>query len=180
MVTVILFVLSAPSFISTRHKERATVLFESPGTADFLAIELSVVHYEMFAKILLLKVSKTTGFNPTLQHEFSDIVMTLTSDDLTGFGLERQPGHIVLLTILFVISLPNGVGLELIRLRNGIALRRKASWLRHSIAGDWNICNCCHHHRLRLHHHLLLLHHHWLLLHLILRLRLVSGLRRRR
>lgn len=133
----------------------------------------------MFAKVLLLEVSKATGLNPTLQHEFSDIVMTLTSDDLTGFGLERQPGHVMLLTILFVISLPNGVGHELIRLRNGIALRRNASWLRHSIAGDWYICNGCHHHRLRLHHHWLLLHHHWLL-HLILRLRLVSCLRRRR
>ena len=132
--------------------------------------------------------------DPTLKNKLADIITTFTSNDLTRTSLELCPSHLVLLPILLVVSLPNGITNELIRLWNVVACRGDARLAWHLISHNWNISNIhlhlrlhhhwllllhhhrlllwhhhrlllLHHHRLLLHHHRLLLHHHWLLLH---------------
>jgi hypothetical protein len=84
--------------------------------------------------------------------------VALASHDLTRPRLEGHPGHRVLLTVLLVVALPHGVRLELVRLRDVIALGRDEGCLGHLVARDWHVGDGCLHHRLRLHHGL----GHWL------------------
>ena len=169
VLTVFIVILSAPGLISARHVEGAAVLLESPRSTDFLAVELSIVHDEMLAEVLLFEVCEAVAFDPPLQNEFADVVVALASDDLTCSGLEGHPSHGVLLTVLLVVALPHGVGLELIRLGDVVTLGRDAARLGHRVAGDWHVGDGGLHHGLGhwLHHWLLhrLLHHwlaHWL------------------
>lgn len=169
VLTVFIVILATPGLISARHVERAAVLLESPRSTDFLAVELSIIHDEVLAEVLLFEVCEAVAFDPPLQNEFTDVVVALASDDFTCSGLEGHPSHGVLLTVLLIVALPHGVGLELIRLRNVVALGRDAARLGHRVASDWHIGDGRLHHGLghwlhhwllhRLHHGLL---HHWL------------------
>lgn len=61
----------------------------------------------MLAEVLLLEVSHPVLLDPALQHELADVVITLTSDDLTCASLEGLPGHAMLLTVLLVVTFPD-------------------------------------------------------------------------
>lgn len=88
----------------------------------------------MLSKVLLLEVSEAIGFNKTLESELADIVKALSSHDFTGAGLKAHPGHIVALSVLLVVALPDGIALELIRGRYEVIWRRDAHWVWHLIA----------------------------------------------
>ena len=134
--------------------EGAAVLLESPCAVDFFAVDLTVVHDQVLPEVLFLEVSHAVAFNPALQNEFTDIVMAFASHYLTWSGLERHPSHFMVLAVLLVVALPHGVRLELVRLRDVIALRRDAGGLRHRVAGDRDVGDGCLHHGLShwLHH----------------------------
>jgi len=199
VLAVLVVILPAPGLISARHVEGAAVLLEGPGAVDLLAVNLSIVHDEVLPKVLLLEVCEAVALDPALQDELADVVVALASYDLTRPRLEGHPGHRVLLPVLLVVTLPHGVRLELVWLRDVIALGRDVSCLGHLVSRDWHVGDgCLHHwlghwlhhwlhHRLAhwlhhwlahgLHHrlshrlhHWILLHHHRLLLHFILRL----------
>jgi hypothetical protein len=186
VLAIFIVILPAPGLISARHVKLAAVLLEGPGAVDLLAVDLPIVHEGMLPEVLLLEVCEAVALDPTLQDELTDVVVALASHDLTRSRLEGQPGHRVLLPVRLVVTLPHGVRLELVRLRDVIALGRDEGWLRHLVARDWHVGHGCLHHWLghrlahwlhhwlahRLHHklshrlhHWLLLHHHRLLLH---------------
>ena len=152
--------------------ERPAVLLESPCAVDFFAGELTVIHDEVLPQVLFLEVRHAVALDPALQNELADIVMALASHDLAWSGLEGHPSHIMVLAVLLVVALPHGVGLELVRLRDVVALGRDAAGLGHRVASDRDVGDGCLHHGLShwLHHGLHwglhgLLHHwltHWL------------------
>jgi hypothetical protein len=194
VLAIFIVILPAPGLISARHVKGAAVLLEGPRAVDFLAVDLAIVHDEVLPEVLLLKVCEAVALDPPLQDELTDVVVALASHDLTRSRLEGHPGHRVLLPVRLVVTLPHRVRLELVRLRDVIALGRDEGWLGHLVARNWHVGHGCLHHGLshRLHHwlghwlahwlhhrlphwlhhwlahrlhHWLLLHHHWLLLH---------------
>ena len=61
----------------------------------------------MLAEVLLFEVREAITFNPSLQYEFTDVVITLSSDNLAWSCLEGHPSHWMLLSILLVVALPH-------------------------------------------------------------------------
>jgi len=112
-------VLTSPGPLSTSHEEITAILFKGPDSRDFLTIEHAVVHDEVLTYILLLEVSHAIWFNITVYNELANFVDASASNDIAGACLETEPCHRILLTILFVVSLPHGIACPLVICRLG-------------------------------------------------------------
>lgn len=134
MILVVLLVYALPDLVGAGHLEGAAELLKGPCSGDLMAIELSIIEDLMLTKVLLLEVSKAVGLNITLESELADIVKALSSYNFTGAGLKAHPGHIVALSVLLVVALPDSIALELIRGRHEVIWRGDAHWVWHLIA----------------------------------------------
>jgi hypothetical protein len=68
---------------------------------------LTFIEDSVLAKVLFFEVGKAIRLNIALENELSNVIITLTSENLTWGSNELVPSHMMILSILCVSALPD-------------------------------------------------------------------------